>query len=204
MFNSVVVCHEPGEIGGPYFEGVMGTVRPPSPIVLGDPISGSAFPDDSLRQHDAGNHQAVKHGSRLVNSSNAQYPIPMEIAGGTPFGPTGKQPAALSVGGDLVSAPNRYSRYPAIARIKPETTATIGSVSRQSYQYIKNDVMDPRPFNAFGNPASPSGEPNRVAQIGPTILPALEPPRYNYVGLDTGYIQEQADLLQIKAMMAGG
>jgi hypothetical protein len=204
MIPSVYTCHSPGEVAGVAMEYPMGTVRAPSPIVDYDPISGSAYPDDALQASDMARSGPVVHGSHLVNAANAQAPLPMQIGGGSPLGPTGKAPAMLAAGGDLVSAPNRYGRYPAIRNIRPETTATIGSVSRQSYQYVTPLVPMPMPFNAFGNPPSPSGEPSRARMIDDTMRPALEPPRYNYVGLDTGYIQEQHDVLQIKAMMAGG
>jgi hypothetical protein len=197
-----VCCYAEDEIGCVLMETPMGTVRPGGVLFDHDPVSGSCYPDDNWRERSLQQDRAVVHGKHLVNSSNAQYPIPMQIGGGTPFGPTDKRPAALGVGGDMVGAPTRYGRYPAIARIRPETTATIGSVSRQSYQYIKSATPDPRPFNAFGNPPSPSGAPSRARQVDDTALPLLEAPRHNYVGLDTGYIQEQHDILQIRAMMA--
>lgn len=201
MFPSVC-CYDDEEIGSVLTEGRPGTVQPGGVIFDHDPVSGSVYPDDNWRERSLQQDRAVVHGKSLVNASNAQYPLPMQIGGGTPLGPTGKQPAMLGGTPDLVSAPNRYGRYPAIARVRPETTATIGSVSRQSYQYVRPLVPVPYPFNAFGNPASPDGGPSRVRQVDDTTLPALEAPRYNYVGMDTSYLQEQHDVLQIKAMLA--
>ena len=197
-----VCCYSDEEIGCVLTETPQGTVRPGGVIFAEDAVSGPCYPDDNWRERSLQQDRAVVHGKHLVNSSNAQYPLPMQGAGGDPYGPTGKMPAVLGVGGDMVGAPTRYGRYPAIARIRPETTATIGTVSRQSYQYVRPLVPVPMPFNAFGNPTSPDGGPSRARQVDDTSLPALEPPRYNYVGLDTGYLQEQHDIMQIKAMMA--
>jgi hypothetical protein len=176
-----------------------GQANAPSPIFHQDPISGSSYPDDNWTEENLRNSDAVVHGKHLVNSSNAQSPLPMVVGGGDAFGPTGKYPATMGVGSDCVSQVTRYQRYPAIARIRPESTGTIGSVARQSYNYVREQMPVKLPFNGFGNPSSPTGEPNNVRQIDSTIPPALEPPRYNYTGLDTEYLQQEYDLMLIRA-----
>jgi hypothetical protein len=126
-----------------------------------------------------------------------QTPLPVMIGGGSAFGPIPK----VAAGNDVVGCVTRYQRYAAIARIRPESTGTIGSVARQSYQYVRPLVPDPRPFNAFGNPVSPTGQPIRSRRIADTIPPALEPPRYNYNGQSQDYLQEQNDILMTKALL---
>lgn len=204
------VWGNPGdELDAVWLEGRMDTVAAPSPIFARDAISGSCFADDHWEEEDFGpanlqSSRQMEHGKHLVNSSNAQYPIPIEVGGGTPYGPLVKYPATMGSGGDCVGQVTRYQRYPAIAKIRPESTGTIGSVARQSYQYVREQMPVKIPFNAFGNPPSPTGEPNRVRQIDDTVPPALEPPRYNYTGLDTEYLQQQHDIMLIKGAMGGG
>lgn len=183
-----------GNANGPW---IVGGMRAPKPT-FDQSFGASNQPDEVLRQCGPG----YIHGTRLVDVGS-QTPIPIQIGGGSPFGPTGKTPAMMAAGGDTPVSPTRSQRWPSIARIHPETTVTIGSISRQSYQYVREQMPDKRPRNTgAGWPSNnPPGVP--VRQIGQTIPPALEPPRYSDVGLDTDYIQQQQDVLLAKAEMGG-
>lgn len=192
--------HQPQMLGNegqqsPWFVG--GKRGNPEPL-FDDSFGASNEPDVALRECGPG----YIHGTRLLDVGS-QTPIPIRIGGGSPLGPTGKAPAMMGQGGDTVVSPTRYQRQPALAHIPPETTVTIGSISRQSYQYVREQMPDKRPRNTgAGWPSNnPPGVP--VRQIGQTIPPALEPPRYSGVGLDTDYIQQQQDILLSKAALGG-
>lgn len=161
-----------------------------SPLVISDPVSGPAVPDPSLgidRTHGLGLHDV-----------GSQTPIRMRIGGfASPLGKEIPPEANTGCRGTVY----RSQRFPAISRVQPETTAVIRTVSRQSYQYVAPLTPVEMPFNAFGNPPSPSGRPNNVRQIGQTIPPALEPPRWNYTGLSTENLQAEHDSMQVKLQL---
>ena len=184
-----------GNANGPWIVGGMRANPDPE---FRQSFGASNQPDEVLRECGPG----YIHGTRLVDVGS-QTPIPITIGGGSPFGPTGKTPAMMAAGGDTPVSPTRSQRWPSIARIHPETTVTIGSISRQSYQYVREQMPDKRPRNTgAGWPSdNPPGVPVRM--IGQTIPPALEPPRYSGVGLDTDYIQQQQDILLSKAALGG-
>src|SRR5688572_14009157 len=78
-----------------FLEDRMGQANASSPIFAWDPVSGSCYPDDQWTEPDLkGGHladsRAMVHGKHLVNSSNAQSPLPMVVGGGDALGPTGK------------------------------------------------------------------------------------------------------------------
>lgn len=190
--------HQPRMLGNDDGPWIVGGRRPPPPT-FDQSFGASNQPDEVLRQCGPG----YIRGRALVDVGS-QTPIPIRIGGGSPLGPTGKTPAMMAAGGDTPVSPTRGQRQPALARIHPETTVTIGSISRQSYQYVREQMPDKRPRNTgSGWPSdNPPGVP--VRQIGQTIPPALEPPRYSGVGLDTDYIQQQHDILLSKVALGGG
>lgn len=180
------------EEDGSCYPMLLGGLRAPNLIFAHDQ-DGSTQPDGDGVDFEPGRI----HGKRLLDVGS-QTPIPIRIGGGSFLGPTGKAPATMGVGSDCVSQVTRYQRYPAIADIRPETTGTIGSVARQSRQYVREQMPDKRPRNAWSTDNPPGPE---IRTIGSTIPPALEPPRHNLAGLNTDYIQQQQDLLDIKSMM---
>lgn len=118
-----------------------------------------------------------RHGRNIVSTS--QTPIPERIAGGQSGGPEGKAPAEWFVAGIRRHDGFSYEHCP-----------TIGSVSRQSYQYVRPSVPYPVPFNAFGNP-SHSGE---LEQGGhQSIANKIRPPLLNQM-----YDFQQEDLETIR------
>lgn len=157
-------------------------------------IEGTLFAD--------GRNGRALHGIGSDDSGITQTPLPVQVAGGSPLGPLGKAMAALGFGGDVVTSPYRQGRYNAIRKIHPESTGTIGAVARQSYQYVMPLVPMPRPFNAFPEEGNPITGDYGKRTIDQTIPPALEGPRWNYTSLDTDYIQQQHDIMLIKAQMA--
>lgn len=195
------------ELDAVFLAGPMG--RPggnPRPIFTRDFYSGPTHPDEQFTfghggEYDGRGPFVRKHGKTL-QPTHSQEPIPCVVGGGSPFGPTGKAPATMGGGSDVVGQVLRQQRYPAIRNIRPETTGTIGSVARQSYQWVRDQMPEKRPFNAYPEQGNPMG-PN-VRQIDATIPPALEPKRYDYTGLDTSYIQEQHDTLMAKAQLMVG
>lgn len=146
------------------------------------------------------------HGTADNDDSGiTQTPIPISTRGSRPGGPTGAHAALMGQGGDVPVSPYRSSRYNAIRSVPMESSASPGSVARQSRQYVAPLVPMPRPYNAFpeeGNPVLPRGGWSGRRDIKGTILPALEPPRHNYTSLDTDYLQQQADIIRIKAELA--
>jgi hypothetical protein len=159
-----------------------------TPLVYSDPVSGRAVPDVSLGIDRC-------HGLGLADVGS-QTPVRMRIAGDH-F--THDVPPEANTG--CRGTVYRQQRFPAIRRIHPESTVTIGTISRQSYQYVAPLTPDTRPFNAFGNPPSPSGRPNNVIQIDYHVVPALEPPRWNYTGLSTETLQKEHDTVIAKVQM---
>ena len=173
----------------------------PSALQDRDAISGEMRPD-------VGNPTGRVHGIiPRANTATMQTPVPVGIGGGSGMGVfaivgglgelIAKAPAMMAMGADVVGQVFRGQRYPAISRVRPETTGTIGGVARQSFQYVRPLVPYPYPSNAFGNP-NIGGE---VRQIDATIQPALEPPRYNLTALDTEYLQQQHDTLVLKTLL---
>ena len=167
-----------------------------------DAVSGPTAPD-------TGQPTGRTHGRTRSNVANTQTPLPVSSRGPSGLGSMAlltaggeliaKMPAMMAAAGDVVGSVMRGQRYRAISRIAPEsTTASIGAVARQSYQYVQPLVPYPYPSNAFGNP-NIGGE---VRQIDATIPPALEPPRYNLTAIDTDYLQQQHDMLITKALLA--
>lgn len=190
--------HQPQMLGnadGPY---IVGGLRAPNPTFARS-FGASNQPDEVLRDCGPG----YIRGHALVDVGS-QTPIPIRVGGGSPLGPTGKTPAMQGSGGELLVSPTRQQRQRGMERIHPETTVTIGSISRQSYQYVREQMPDKRPRNTGAG--WPSSNPPGVAvrQIGQTIPPALEPPRFSGVGLDTDYIQQQQDILLSKVHLGGG
>jgi len=161
-----------------------------SPLVISDPVSGPAVPDVSLgidRCHGLGLHDV-----------GSQTTVSMRIAGYV--SPLGKQvPPEGNTG--CRGTVYRQQRFPAISRIHPESVVTIGTISRQSYQYVAPLTPVKMPFNAFGNPPSPSGRGNNVIQIDYHVVPALEPPRWNYTGLSTETLQSEHDTMNVKLQL---
>ena len=178
----------------PVMLGSRAEVRVGSPLMTRDPISGAKRVDEDWQG------PGRVHGRAYDNRADMQTPLPMGVAGGDAYGPMAKYPATMGNGGDCVGQVTRYQRYPAIAHIRPESTGTIGSVARQSYQYVREQMPDKRPRNAWDPLANPPGVDLR--SIDSTVPPALEPPRYNYAGLDTDYLQQQDDILTSRALMA--
>ena len=128
MFQSVC-CNPDADLDDVCLTYPLGTVKAPNAIFAADPVSGSSFPDDNWTEEGLSQSRSVHHGKHLVNAANTQTPIPMEIGGGTPYGPIPKAPAMMGMGGDTVTQVYRSQRYPAIARIHPESTGTVGSVA---------------------------------------------------------------------------
>jgi hypothetical protein len=206
---ALVIGEDHGELPTGYYGDLatrmqQGKWLPPSPDIFErDAVNGSTQPDDAL--YGGGLNGRAVHGNYLANVANTQTPLPVQVGGGSPLGPLGKGPATLGIGGDVVGAPYRQGRYEAIRNIHPESVSTIGSVARQSYQYVRPPMEMVRPYNAFpeeGNPILPQGGNSGRRTIDSTILPALEPPRHNLTNLDTDYFVEQANILDIKQRLA--
>ncbi len=168
-----------------------GRIAPSKTVVLGDPINGPARPDTSLGVDRT-------HGLGLPGDVGSQSPVRMRIGGYvTPFDKAIPPEGNTGCRGTVY----RSQRFPAISRIHPESVVTISTISRQSYNYVAPLTPVKYPFNAFGNPASPTGRGHNVIQIGQTIPPALEPPRWNYTGLSTEKLQDEHDTMMVKVQM---
>jgi len=204
--DGVITVWQDAEEGciGPVLTGPMGSVSVPR-VVFNRSMYGPNLEDEDWEVKsdgdigdDDGSYQGAyrkKHGRSLPGDVHSQTPIPYNMRGGGELGPTGKVPATM-VGADTVGQIFQGQVQPALKGQGKRFSATIGSVARQSYQFVRSCSPVTAPFNAFGNPAGPE-----IRSINATIPPALEPKRYNLTGLDTDYIQQQADILNIKAAM---
>ena len=189
------------------------------PVLVGpavqsrDAATGSNHPEDNLFIQPQGpirwrSARSIHGAADNDDTGITQTPLPVSTRGSSPLGPTGAHAALMGQGGDVPVSPYRTPRYNAIRRIPPESSASPGSVARQSYQYVAPLVPMPRPYN-FQDPVSDGLNPILAnggwtgrRDIKSTIPPALEPPRHNYTSLDTDFMQQQSDIIRIKAELA--
>lgn len=123
------------------------------------------------------------HGTYRGPSLLGAEPLPMVIAGDGTQGfnaPTR----------EMIGTVYRQQRAPQLQHFPFEPSISIRSISKQSYNYQKNDT--PNPFIERAQ---------EVIQIESTIRPALEPPRNDYLAQDLTEIQDRDDEMFFAAQM---